>query len=69
MAAQVNFSKRLERRVNTYPSETIIKKKQKPAEKGTLLNSFYEDTITLILKPKKSHNTHTHTHTITDQYH
>ena len=44
---------------------------QKFAEEGTLSNSFYEATITLIPKPDK-HNTHTHTHThtqTTGQYH
>ena len=40
----------------------LIKFFQKTAEEGTLPNSFYEATITLIPKPDKD-NTHTHTHT------
>ena len=37
----------------------ILRLFQKIAEEGTLLNSFYETTITLISKPKMPH-THTH---------
>ena len=41
---------------------SILKLFQKTAEEGTLPNSFYEATITLIPRPDKD-NTHTHTHT------
>ena len=34
---------------------TVLKVFQKTAEEGTLPNSFYEATITLILKPDKDH--------------
>ena len=37
------------RKVNTYPSQTI----PKTEEEGTLKNSLYEVTITLIAKPDK----------------
>ena len=49
----------------------FLKLFQKCAEEGTLQNSFYEATITLISKPDKD-ATHTHTHTqkkTTGQYH
>ena len=46
----------------------ILKLFQKIAAEGTLQNSFYEATITLIPKPDKD-NTHTHTHKTTSQYH
>ena len=39
------------RRANAYPSKTLSKRV--PAEKGTLSNSFYEATITLMLKSDK----------------
>ena len=44
----------------------IVKLFQKIAEKGTLLSSFYEATITLIQKPEKDI---TKKEKITDQYH
>ena len=51
----------LHRRILTFREELmpiILKPFQKIAEEGTLLNSFYEATITLISKPHKD-NTHT----------
>ena len=43
------------RRANTYPSKTL----SKVLEEGTLPNSFYEATITLIPKPDKDNTKHT----------
>ena len=42
----------------------LLKLFQQIAEQGTLPNSFYEATITLILKPDKdnTHKRNTHTH-------
>ena len=42
----------------------FLKLFQKTSEEGTLPNSFYEATITLILKPDKdnTHKRNTHTH-------
>ena len=42
----------------------LLKLFPKTAEEGTLPNSFYEATITLILKPDKdnTHKRNTHTH-------
>ena len=39
----------IQRRANAYPSKTL----SKITEEGTLPNSFYEATITLITKPDK----------------
>ena len=44
----------------------ILKCSGKTAEEGTLPNSFYEATITLIPKPDKDN---THTKKTTGQYH
>ena len=45
----------------------LLKLFQNIAEGGTLLNSFYKATITLIPKPDKD-NTHTHTQTQLGQF-
>ena len=58
------FYQTLQRRANIYPSEAV----PKIAEEGTLPNSFYKATITLIAKPDKD-TTHTHTKKITGQDH
>ena len=47
MASQVNSIKHLEK------TPILLKLLQKIAQKGTLPNSFYEATITLIPKPDK----------------
>ena len=62
MVSQVNSIKHSEK-VNTYPSETIPKKKK--AQEGMLPNSFYEAITTLIQKPHKD----TTKKKITGQYH
>ena len=54
MASQANSIKHLEK-----SSPILLKLFQKIAEGGTLPNSFYEATITLIPKPDKD-ITHTH---------
>ena len=48
MASQVNSIKHLE--ALTF---TLLKLFQKPAEEGTLPDSFYEATVTLIPRPDK----------------
>ena len=59
MAAQVNSSKHLERRVNTYPPETTIKKKKNYRGRNTfeliLWGRYHPDTETKEI-------THTHNH-------
>ena len=45
----------------------LLKLFQKIAEEGTLPNSFFEATYTLIPKPEKD-NTHTHTYTHKKNY-
>ena len=51
MASQVNSIKHLEKRLTTI----LLKLFQNIPEGGTLLNSFYEAMITLILKPDTCH--------------
>ena len=48
--ASLESSKKLQRRIYTYPSQSI----SKIQEEGKLLNSFCEATITLIPKPEKN---------------
>ena len=49
MASQVNSTKHLDKN----KKHILLKLSEKTAEEGTLLNSFYEASITLIPKPDK----------------
>ena len=62
MASQENFINHLEK-AKAYPSKTL----SKIAEEGTLPNSFYKATITLIPKSDKD-NTKKETTGITDEH-
>ena len=56
------FYQTFREKLNAY----LLKHSQKTAEEGTLPNSFYKATITLILKPDKENYTEKKT---TGQYH
>ena len=53
--APVGFKRELYQTVREELMPILLKRFQKTAEEGTLPNSFYEATITLILKPDKDH--------------
>lgn len=52
MTLPVNSTKYF-KRTNTNPPETLTKKKKKVKEEGTLSNSFYKVSSSLIAKPRK----------------